>query len=174
MNGVAYDRAPTFPISPAMERFDDGALICGQMRVQTGAHGGASSIRTARISGRGNSDMLLRDANTGGLQVYNIANNQITGSTSIGTVGLDWQFSGVGNFSSVPDESDLLLRNVNPGGLEVLNINNNQVTGSAFLATIGLDWQFAGVPSAPPARPTWSCATSTPAHSKSTTSPIIN
>jgi hypothetical protein len=35
-------------ISPAMERFDDGALICVQMRIQTGAHGGASSIRTAR------------------------------------------------------------------------------------------------------------------------------
>jgi hypothetical protein len=30
--------------SPAMERFDDGALICVQMRIQTGA----SSIRTAR------------------------------------------------------------------------------------------------------------------------------
>jgi hypothetical protein len=35
-------------ISPAMERFDDGALICVQMRIQTGAHGGAGSIRTAR------------------------------------------------------------------------------------------------------------------------------
>jgi hypothetical protein len=60
-------------------------------------------------------------------------------------VGLDWQFSGVGNFSSVPGESDLLLRNISTGGLQVYNINNNQLTGSAFIGTVGLDWQFAGV-----------------------------
>jgi hypothetical protein len=33
--------------------------------------------------------MLLRNSNTGGLEVYDI---------SSGTVGLDWQFSGVGFF----------------------------------------------------------------------------
>jgi len=63
----------------------------------------------------------------------------------MGTVGLDWQFSGVGNFSGVPGESDLLLRNTSTGGLQVYNIANNQITGSAFLGTVGLDWQFAGV-----------------------------
>jgi hypothetical protein len=51
------------------------------------------------------------------LQVYNIRNNQITGSAFIGAVGSDWQFSGVGNFSSVPGESDLLLRNSVPSRL---------------------------------------------------------
>jgi len=64
---------------------------------------------------------------------------------SFGTVGLDWQFSGVGNFSGVPGETDLLLRNVNTGGLEVYDINNNQLTGAAFIGTVGLDWQFAGI-----------------------------
>src|SRR5262249_44608820 len=63
----------------------------------------------------------------------------------MGTVGLDWQFSGVGNFSGVPGESDLLLRNTTTGGLHVYNIAHNQITGSAFLGTVGLDWQFAGV-----------------------------
>jgi hypothetical protein len=58
---------------------------------------------------------------------------------------VDWQFSGVGNFSSVPGEIDLLLRNVNTGGLEVYDINNNQLTGAAFIGAVGLDWQFAGV-----------------------------
>ena len=70
---------------------------------------------------------------------------QITNAAFIGTVGLDWQFSGVGNFSGVPGETDLLLRNVNTGGLEVYNINNNQLTGAAFIGTVGLDWQFAGI-----------------------------
>jgi hypothetical protein len=89
--------------------------------------------------------MLLRNSNTGGLEVYDIANNAITSAAFIGTIGLDWQFSGVGNFSGVPGESDLLLRNANTGGLEVYNINNNQLTGAAFIGTVGLDWQFAGI-----------------------------
>ena len=38
--------------------------------------------------------MFLRNSNTGGLEVYDIANNQITNAAFIGTVGLDWQFSG--------------------------------------------------------------------------------
>jgi hypothetical protein len=79
------------------------------------------------------------------LEVYDIANNTITNAAFIGAVGLDWQFSGVGNFSGVPGETDLLLRNVNTGGLEVYDINNNQLTGAAFLGPIGLEWQFAGV-----------------------------
>ena len=89
--------------------------------------------------------MLLRNSNTGGLEVYDIANNQITNGASIGAVGVDWKFSGVGNFSSVPGETDLLLRNANTGGLEVYDINNNQLTGAAFIGTVGLDWQFAGI-----------------------------
>jgi hypothetical protein len=37
----------------------------------------------------------LRNSETGGLRVYNIANNQITGTALLGTVGLEWQFAGV-------------------------------------------------------------------------------
>ena len=52
------------------------------------------------FSSRGTSDMLLRDANTGGLQAYNINSNQITGSFFLGSVGLDWQFAGVAPVSA--------------------------------------------------------------------------
>src|SRR5262249_17433658 len=69
----------------------------------------------------------------------------ITGAAFLGAVGVDWKFSGVGNFSGVPGETDLLLRNANTGGLEVYDINNNQLIGAAFIGTVGLDWQFAGV-----------------------------
>jgi hypothetical protein len=79
------------------------------------------------------------------LEVYDISNNQITNAAFIGTVGLNWQFLGVGNFSGVPGETDLLLRNSSTGGLEVYDINNNQLTGAAFIGTVGLDWQFAGI-----------------------------
>ena len=92
----------------------------------------------------GEDDMLLRDVNTGKLQVYDIDNNQITGSASLGTIGLDWQFSGIGNFGGA-GTSDLLVRNSNTGDLQVYNISNNQIIGSAFIGTVGLDWQFSGV-----------------------------
>jgi hypothetical protein len=82
----------------------------------------------------------LRNANTGGV-------DQITNAAFMGTVGLNWQFSGVGNFSGNPGETDLLLRNSKTGGLEVYDISDNQLTGAAFIGTVGLDWQFAGVAS---------------------------
>src|SRR5438067_300106 len=72
--------------------------------------------------------MMLRNVNTGALQVYNISENQITNSASMGAVGLDWQFSGVGNFSS-RGTSDMLLRNKDTGGLQVYDINSNAITG---------------------------------------------
>jgi hypothetical protein len=79
------------------------------------------------------------------LQVYDIDSNQITGSAFMGTVGLEWQISGFGNFSSIPGETDMIMRNTTTGGLEVYDIANNQITGSAFLGTVGVDWKFAGV-----------------------------
>ena len=56
---------------------------------------------------------------TGGLDIYDINNNAITGAAFLGTVGLDWRVIGFGDFSS-RNEADMLLRNVNTGGLEAL------------------------------------------------------
>src|SRR5262249_33207721 len=101
--------------------------------------------RAGNFPGPGHSQTILRNSSTGALEVYDISNNQITGAAFIGTIGLDWQFSGVGNFSGVPGETDLLLRNGKTGGFEVYNINNNQLTGAAFIGTVGTDWHFAGI-----------------------------
>jgi hypothetical protein len=46
------------------------------------------------MNGAGTSDMVLRDANTGAFEVYDIANNQLTTAASLGSVGLDWQVGG--------------------------------------------------------------------------------
>jgi hypothetical protein len=87
---------------------------------------------------------LLRDTITGGLQVYDIANNQITGTAPIAfPVGLDWQFAGVAPVSAA-DASDLVLRNVNSGAFQVYNIANNQLTASAPLGAVGVEWQLGG------------------------------
>jgi hypothetical protein len=52
------------------------------------------------MNGADTSDMVLRNVNTGAFQVYNIANNQLTGSASLGAVGLDWQLGGFAGVSS--------------------------------------------------------------------------
>ena len=49
----------------------------------------------APIHGPGTSDLVLRNVNTGQFEVYNIANNQITGAVSLGQVGLEWQLGGL-------------------------------------------------------------------------------
>jgi hypothetical protein len=97
----------------------------------------------------GESDMVMHNTNTGGLEVYDIANNQITGAAFLGTIGLDWQFAGVAPVHG-PGTTDLVLRNVNTGQFEVYDIANNQITGAAPLGTVGLDWQLGGFAVDPP------------------------
>src|SRR5207248_3172174 len=102
------------------------------------------------FSSLGENDMILRNTHTGGVEVYDLSNNQITAANFMGTVGLNRQFSGVGNFSG-RGTSDMILRDSNTGGLEVYDINNNQITGAARLGQIGLDWQLGGLAADPPA-----------------------
>src|SRR5437764_8393974 len=80
---------------------------------------------------------------TGGLEVYDIANNQLTGASFLGTVGLDWQFAGIAPVHAAGG-SDLVLRNVNSGAFEVYDIANNQITGASALGSVGLGWQLGG------------------------------
>ena len=48
----------------------------------------------APVRGPGESDLVLRNVNTGAFEVYDIANNQITGAASLGQVGPNWQVGG--------------------------------------------------------------------------------
>jgi hypothetical protein len=48
----------------------------------------------APVSGAGRSDLVLRNVNSGAFEVYDIANNQITGAAALGSVGLGWQLGG--------------------------------------------------------------------------------
>jgi hypothetical protein len=98
-------------------------------------------MRFGNFSGRGENDMILRNVNTGALEVYNIGNNRFTGFAFLGTVGLNWQMAGISNHGT---QSDLVLRDSGSGGLEIYNINNNAITGAAFLGSVGLDWQVSG------------------------------
>jgi hypothetical protein len=86
------------------------------------------------------------------LEVYDIANNQLTGAAFIGTVGLDWQFAGIAPIHAA-GASDLVLHNVNTGAFEVYDIAGNQLIGAASLGQVGLDWQLGGFAADPPILP---------------------
>jgi hypothetical protein len=95
------------------------------------------------------SDLVLRDTNTGALEIYDIRNNQITSAVSLGVVGLDWQVVGFGNFGSQPGAGDMMMRNSNSGEFEVYDISNHQVTSATSLGPLhpygfALDWQVVG------------------------------
>ena len=98
-------------------------------------------------------DMILRGSNgspsAGQYEIYDIGNNAILAGYSLGQVGTDWQFAGLGRFFG-SDTTDLVLRNVNTGAFEVYDIANNTITSAASLGAVGLDWQLGGFAVDPP------------------------
>jgi probable HAF family extracellular repeat protein len=85
-------------------------------------------------------NMVLRGANASSVaglyQIYDIGNNAILASYSLGQTGTDWGFVTLGGFYD-GDTSDMLLRNSNTGGFQVYDISNNNITGSALLGNVG-------------------------------------
>jgi hypothetical protein len=130
--------------SPSEEVIAQGRIVlCGRDEIDLAEGGGV------KLAGAGfwhlRQRRRLRVARRQYWRAAGLQYPQITSSTIVGTVGLEWQFSGIGNFSSVLGQSDLLLRNISTGALQVYNIiNNNQLTGSASLNAVGSDWQFRG------------------------------
>jgi hypothetical protein len=47
---------------------------------------------------------VLRNVNSGAFEVYDIANNQIVGAASLGSIGLDWQ---LGGFAADPPSASM-------------------------------------------------------------------
>jgi hypothetical protein len=102
------------------------------------------------FSGNANeTDMLMRNTNTGQFELYDISNNAIMAAFSLGAVGLDWQVAGVGPLNG-PGTSDMVLRNVNTGAFEVYDISNNMITSATSLGAVGLDFQVGGIAPDPP------------------------
>jgi hypothetical protein len=48
----------------------------------------------APVHAPGTSDLVLRNVNTGALEVYTIAGNTIAATASLGAIGLDWSVGG--------------------------------------------------------------------------------
>src|SRR5262249_17889873 len=86
---------------------------------------------------------LLRNLKTGGFEVYDISSNNITNVAFMGTVGLDWQIPGFGNFSSHGGADNILLNNKSGGRVEDQKANK-QSNNAALLGTVGVNWEIAG------------------------------
>ena len=87
--------------------------------------------RASAISrpGANETDMLMRNANTGAFEVYDIVNNaDHARNRRMGQVGLEWTIAGFGDFSGNADETDMLMRNSNSGVFEFFDIGNNTIT----------------------------------------------
>jgi hypothetical protein len=98
------------------------------------------------FSSRANeTDMIMRNVNTGALEVYDIANNALMSAYSMGAVGLDWQVVGFGNFGGNANETDMMMRNSNTGALEIYNIANNALTAAYSAGAVGLNWEVGGI-----------------------------
>ena len=83
------------------------------------------------FSGNANeTDMLMRNNNTGEFELYDISNNTIVSAVSMGQVGLEWQVAGFGPINGA-GTSDMLMRNSNTGAFEIYDIANNQLTSAA-------------------------------------------
>jgi hypothetical protein len=89
--------------------------------------------------------MLMRDANNGTLDVYEISHNAIVTATRLGAVGSEWSFLGVGDFSGNPGETDMLMRNVNTGEMDVYNLQNTEIVSATRIAAIGTEWSVVGI-----------------------------
>src|SRR5207253_10774362 len=77
-------------------------------------------------------DMILRNTSTGGIEVYDITYDFPARIVFLGTVGTEWQIVGFGNFSSLPGEGDMMMRNTNTGAFMVYDISNDQITSSSL------------------------------------------
>jgi probable HAF family extracellular repeat protein len=129
---MTRNQSGTFTISDMKQNVIIDSHVLGPVGLEW------SAPMYGNFGGGANTDMILRNTGTGGMEVYDIKNNQITGAAFLGTVGLDWQSSGSG-------DGGIFLRNASTGGLEAYDIGNNAITGSAFLGTIGSEWKLSGV-----------------------------
>jgi probable HAF family extracellular repeat protein len=116
---------------------NNNGQIVGILNDGTGDHGFLeTTVPNTPPPGGTTADMILRGANTspavaGQYEIYDIGSNSILAGYSLGTVGTDWQFAGLGRFFG-NDTTDMLLRSASTGGFEVYDISNNNITNAAF------------------------------------------
>ena len=88
-------------------------------------------------------DMVMQLSTNGTLQLYDIGGNAALAAYTMGQVGSNMTFAGLGGFNG-SDTSDMLLRDSNTGNFQLYDISNSQITGTNSLGSVGLEWQVSG------------------------------
>ena len=138
-------------INPGINGSDPSALtnIGGVLYFGVQSSGDGQGNELWRSDGTANeTDMLMRNKNTGAFEIYDISNNAITSAAAMGQVGLEWSVVGFGPINGA-GASDMLMRNNNTGAFEVYDISNNAITLATGMGQVGLEWSVAGIASDP-------------------------
>ena len=107
------------------------------------------------FSGNANeTDMLMRNSNTGMFELYDIGNNAIMAATPMGQVGLEWSVSGVSVApASAPPSAQLSDPAVDPAnivpssaGTQLAQAMASFAPSAGTSATVSPIGQLAGVP----------------------------
>src|SRR5262249_22746403 len=93
----------------------------------------------------GTSSFMVLDGtvapNNGTFVIYDLGNNAVLAGYTLGRLGNDREFVGVGRFND-GDTSDILLRARTPDGtFQVFNVVGNTIQRAAVIGAVGLNWQ---------------------------------
>lgn len=94
-------------------------------------------------------DIQWRNRKTGAVEIWLLDKTRFSQSVTLGTVGLDWDIKGVGDFNGTSSErgganrsADLLWRNDQTGENALWFLNGTQLDRAVYLPSKGLDWQI--------------------------------
>ena len=90
-------------------------------------------------TGDGKADILLQNANTGALDLWDINGAAVTSQTVLfGTPGPGWQAEGLGMYVSWRD--GILFEDAATGGAMLATLQHGQISGLTAVATPGVGW----------------------------------
>jgi Ca2+-binding RTX toxin-like protein len=94
------------------------------------------------FNGDGYDDILWRNVGTGTVIVWDLQSNQLVGSRTLGTPGLDWQIKGTGDFNA-DRADDVLWQNTAAGEVGYWTISVAGVPTFIGLGNVDSSWQIS-------------------------------
>ena len=94
------------------------------------------------FNGDGMADILVRNADTGLIWLYQMNGSSIADSSPVKIVSLDWNLTAINDFNG-DGIADILLRQQSTGLIWMYQIAGNNIIDSSPVKTISLDWTIA-------------------------------
>jgi hypothetical protein len=91
----------------------------------------------------GTSDILWQRGHDGNLMIFGVVNRQVVTSPSLGSIGGEWNYLGLGDFNG-DGTTDVLWQRPSDGSLMVHIVVNDVVRSSPTIGAVGREWQYIG------------------------------